>query len=274
MNNCTRGFPKLNISNSEHPSRNVHTPMTRIIPGMNITCSGQLLGWKVAGRFTDIIESDGYSKLKILREIDNQFIFVHETELGRCAGQVPMLSDGIYSCVLPEQDRLLVQEHDIIGIYLPQLSQTRFEINFTTSPTDQINYIYSEDVTGSVNISGTGMAKNTPQLNLDIAANVPTPTHTTTATSSTSTSYSTTSTIDTTTSGKVPPHGHVTTVIIVSVILPILIIIMIIAICLALVTYNRFFRRRTKPGNLDEKSPVLRNPIDFNVDEFSDTIST
>ena len=126
--------------------------------------------WKING-------SNGYSKEKIFREINDEFIFVHETELGRCADQIPMLSEGFYSCLLPGEDRLLVQERDIIGIYLPHLSQTRFEINFTTSPTNQINwYIYSEDVTGSVNVSGTAMAKNTPQLNLDIVANVPTPT--------------------------------------------------------------------------------------------------
>lgn len=161
---CTDGFPYL--SRWVGGSRNSDLEMTRIIPSMKITCNGTVTSWTAAASAR--LNSE-YSKLKIFREFGGVYHFVGEFELGRCAGQTIVHSTwGLYECELPEQDRLLVQKNDFIGIYLPRASQSSFNVHFTTTTTDHTNYIFTEDVTFTVSPSNGAMARNTPQVNLGI----------------------------------------------------------------------------------------------------------
>ena len=137
---------------------------------MKITCSGALIRWTATGTASS---RTSYPKLKIFRESSGLYHFINEVELGTCGGVVvERNSQGLYECDLHQENRILVQENDVIGLYLPPLSQSGFNIFFTTYTTDQVNYVYLEDVTSSVSLSSGAMTTNTPQINIRIDTSV------------------------------------------------------------------------------------------------------
>ena len=162
---CTTGFPYLN-SGTGRPTSSGDVVMTRIIPGMKITCSGTLRRWTADG----IPRSNSdYPKLKIFRQVGVNYSFIGEIWLGLC-DELPAEKNGrgLYECVLPAQNRLSVQQNDFIGIFLPTIRQIAFDVYFTTTTTDQANRIYTEDVSYSVASSSGAMSLNTPQVNIQI----------------------------------------------------------------------------------------------------------
>ena len=212
---------------------------------MNITCSGQLVGWKVAGMFTEI--NGQYSKLKMFQKIDDTFVFVNETELGRCGSEMPKLVDGIYTCQLLRKDWLLVKESYIIGIYLPPLNQTAFEVNFTVSTSDQINFMYSQDIVSSVDVSRV-TTRNTPQVNLDVLLHtkIVTTTNLVTVTTSSSISTATTTDFDTTTPEEIKPNSKLIALITV----PVVLLVAVLAVIVAYIVNYKCRGSRTKSDAL------------------------
>ena len=97
------------------------------------------------------------------------YSFINQVDLGKCGSDVAQRNeDNFFTCNLPENNRLSVQQNDIIGIFSPHAeNQAAFEIFYTT--TSVINYIYLMDVTSEVSVSkSNATARNTPQINLEI----------------------------------------------------------------------------------------------------------
>lgn len=146
---------------------------TRIIPEMIILCSGTITGWTLAGRHR--ASTNGiFPKLKVFRERNSGvYSFINQIELGKCGnGVTQMNANNFFTCNLPENDRLSVQQNDIIGIFSPVEDQAAFLVYFTIT-SRPINYIYMMDVTSEVSAAGKdGTANNTPQINLEIIAGI------------------------------------------------------------------------------------------------------
>ena len=163
---CTHSFPS-GLSRYVGQSYSVDVELTRIIPGMKITCAGSLIKWTVAGRART---GSIYPKLKVFREDGGIYNFIGEIVIGQCTGQpVVRGQNGLYECELQQENRLLVQPNDFIAIYVPTNNEAAFDIYFTSSTTNHRNYIYSEDLVSNVSLSGT-TSLNTPQINIEIGS--------------------------------------------------------------------------------------------------------
>lgn len=147
------------------------TGQTRIIPEMNISCSGVLSGWTVIGNRRS---GSVFPKLKVFRQItrDSQtYSFVGQVELGKCgSGLAQDSGNSFYSCTLSEEKWIATQPNDIIGMFLPLPSDSAFELHFITTTNAPINYVFMEDVSSNTSIAGLPTSRNTPQINLEITS--------------------------------------------------------------------------------------------------------
>ena len=136
---CTSGFP--NLTTPVGSSRSFGT--TRIIPEMKISCNGTTTSWTLAGR--SVTSTNGaYPLLKVFRETSSGsgvYSFIDQIDLGKCGSDIAQRNeDNFFTCNLTENNRLSIQQNDIIGIFSPQAeNQAAFEIFYTT--TSVINYI-------------------------------------------------------------------------------------------------------------------------------------
>ena len=170
---CTRGFPNLLTPSSTLFPRS--TGETRIIPEMNISCSGVLSGWTVVGNTRNGSVDGLFPTLKVFREIitnSQTYSFVGQVELGKCGSGVAETSgNNFYTCSLNEEKWIATQPNDIIGMFLPLQSNSAFELHFISSTSAPTNYVFMmEDVSSNVSIPGLPIIKNIPQINLEITS--------------------------------------------------------------------------------------------------------
>lgn len=172
---CTNGFPDLTAPMGSLFPRG--DGVTRIIPEMNISCHGTLSGWTVVGNTGPGSVNDPFPKLKVFREINRNsqtYSFVGEVDLGKCGdGFAPINENNFYTCSLSEEKQIPTQPNDIIGLFLPDLSNSAFRLSFAISTTAPTNYIFQmADVRSNISISSSPTVKNTPQLNLEITTGI------------------------------------------------------------------------------------------------------
>ena len=165
---CTRGFPNLLTPIRTPFPRS--TGETRIIPEMNISCSGVLSGWTAVGNTRS---GSTFPTLKVFREIITNsltYSFVGQVELGKCgSGSAQTTGNNSYTCSLNEEEWISTQPNDIIGMFLPLQPDSAFELHFISSTSAPVNYIFMmEDVSSNASIAGLPIIKNIPQINLEI----------------------------------------------------------------------------------------------------------
>ena len=114
-----------------------------VIPGMRFTCSGTVIGWRVAGEIQDgrNRSRDAYPRLQIWRQEESSTDYYTSDEL-----EIQLLnrnrrrvsnSNNVYDCDLSGSERVEVQPGDILGVYLSRTHMNfgRFAVYLDTSST-------------------------------------------------------------------------------------------------------------------------------------------
>ena len=131
---------------------------TRLIPGMEITCSGTLVGWTVSGRAGS---GTMYPKLQIWRRSSTDQISYHKTgqeiqidAQGSACEAIAQTCGQIFQCRLSAANQVAVQSgSDIIGVELPPLDHQGFELFFISSSRSQ--YVWQRELTSSSTTTGS-----------------------------------------------------------------------------------------------------------------------
>jgi hypothetical protein len=147
---------------------------TRLIPSMRFTCNGTIVGFTVTGKNSDTGPHD--PKIQVWREDKEQCgsyqkldseILVHQSS---CSSAIPLQSQNqarIFNCILKQAWRVSVQYGDILGIELPPISESDFDLYFTDGgPT---NYVFQQQLLSEIDtMNRSHIVEEQPQITLDI----------------------------------------------------------------------------------------------------------
>ena len=141
---------------------------------MRFTCSGTVTGWRVAGE--RIPDGNRNSALIIWRERSSEpgtYDNVGRIELGACAAgqRIETGMNNVYECILDQDDRVLVQPGDIIGIETPGQANGKFRLYFDNSG-GPMNYILDSRAPQTINLDDSNLPIDqlVPQISLNVTA--------------------------------------------------------------------------------------------------------
>jgi hypothetical protein len=146
-----------NLSCTEGLTRGLSDSIeTRLLFSANFTCPGTMVGWTVAGRRG---EGTHYPKLQIWREdssrrdyYDKQGRDIQVDTQGSACELITQTCDQIFQCRLKATNRITVQRGDILGVELPRLNSSGFELFFQMGIYTQNHYIFRRQLNSSVRI--------------------------------------------------------------------------------------------------------------------------
>jgi hypothetical protein len=158
----TNGFPsRLVYSVLPFPVDTGNHNRIVLIPEMNFTCNGSIVGYKAAGSIT------GNHEIQVWRETSHPHPGVHYDKIdGRQIGDSSCTAagPGLVKCRLMHPDsEISVQSGDILGLKLPRTS----ELMFATATKAPTNYVFREGVSTSV-----ASPELLPQITLEIESGI------------------------------------------------------------------------------------------------------
>ncbi len=123
---------------------------------MNFTCHGTIVGWTATGR--KIENGIQYPELQVWREEPPQrsgYYYKPDQDIpvdpeGLACEIVTQTCDQIFQCRLREANRVSVQPGDILGVELPQSTNSGFYLYFTSIPGTQDHFIYQQQLSSPV----------------------------------------------------------------------------------------------------------------------------
>ena len=148
--------------------------ITRIIPDMNFTCTGNVIEWRAAGVFNSGGQRDIDAMLGIWRETSDDpktYTRMANIKLGICGNQVPAPSaSGVYECTLPENQKVLVQPGDIVGIEIARNGRYRFRLYFNNTNGGPTNYVFDGQVStfAQTQLEARSTEQDQPQISLTV----------------------------------------------------------------------------------------------------------
>ena len=170
---CTANFkdePTLDGGIKGHQT----TIETRLIPSMRFTCNGTIVGFTVAGALNDAGPDD--PRIQVWREDKEQCgsyqkldseIAVHESS---CSSITSQMEARIFYCALHSEFQVSVQYGDILGIELPPISNSDFDLYFTDG--GPINYVFQRQRISKIDnmMKRLRIVEEQPQITLDIVS--------------------------------------------------------------------------------------------------------
>ena len=137
---------------------------TRLIFSMNFTCNGTIVGWTVTGK--KVQGETQYPELQVWRADPSQGSDYYY----KPGADIPVNPEGpaspceivtqtcgqIFQCRLREASQVSVQPGDILGVELPEVTNSGFYLYFISIPDTQDHYIYREQLSSSVHTSSPG----------------------------------------------------------------------------------------------------------------------
>jgi hypothetical protein len=147
---------------------------TRLIPSMRFTCNGTIVGFTITGEDSNTGNHD--PKLQVWREdkekcgsyqkLDSEILI----RGGSCSSLTPLQSQnqaGMFHCTLKPARQVSVQYGDILGIELPPISDSDFDLYFTDGgPT---NYVFQQQLLSEIDTMNTScVVEEQPQITLDV----------------------------------------------------------------------------------------------------------
>ena len=148
---------------------------TRLIPSMRFTCNGTIVGFTVAGALNDAGPDD--PRIQVWREDKEQCgsyqkldseIVVQRMSCSNITTRLQSINQTrIFHCALYSELHLSVQYGDILGIELPPISNSDFELYFTNGgPT---NYVFQRQLFSEIDtMNSSHVVEEQPQITLDI----------------------------------------------------------------------------------------------------------
>ena len=146
----TNGFPNVLVADVfPDVSSNV---TLRLIPEMNFTCNGTIVGFTVAVRRQPQSGMDSRISIQIWRQNSTQNISIYYKadvkEIGASCGETPIVFRSnnrvIWKCNLTATNRVPVQAGDILGLLLPPNDQRSFQLAFARGSRGPTNYVFED----------------------------------------------------------------------------------------------------------------------------------
>ena len=135
---------------------------TRLIFSMNFTCSGVIIGWTVSGRAR---VGTQFPKLQVWRANRSQgsdFYFKPGKDIqvdaeGTACETLTKPCGQIFQCRLSNDHQVSVQSGDFLGVELPPLNDSAFELFFLINRPDlmQNHYVVRQRLSSTVRIGST-----------------------------------------------------------------------------------------------------------------------
>ena len=134
---------------------------TRLLFSMNFTCHGTIVGWTVTGE--KVQGKTQYPELQVWRADPSQGSDYYY----KPGADIPVNPEGpvslceivtqtcrqIFQCRLTAANQVSVQPGDILGVELPQTTNSGFHLYFISIPDTQDHYIYRQQLSSSVHTS-------------------------------------------------------------------------------------------------------------------------
>ena len=160
-----------NISCTEGTYRGRHdTIETRLLFSMNFTCHGTIVGWTVTGERID--GRTQFPELQVWRANVSQgsdYYYKPGKDIpvdpeGSVCEIVTQTCGQIFQCRLTAANRVQVQPGDILGVELPQETNSGFHLFFISIPGTQDHFIYRARLSSSVHTSNHQIRQLDDQL--------------------------------------------------------------------------------------------------------------
>lgn len=146
------------------------TVETRLIFSMSFTCHGTILAWTVTGRKME--NRTQYPELQVWRADPSQgldYYYKPGQDIpvnpdGPACERVTQTCDQIFQCRLREANQVSVEPGDILGVEIPQLTNSGFLLYFISVPGTQDHYIFRQQLSSSVITSSNHIRQTDDQL--------------------------------------------------------------------------------------------------------------
>ena len=171
---CTNGFPSRLVYQVLFPTG----PSTRLIPEMNFTCNGVIVGYTAALREQN---GDQDPIIQVWRKIDtSQPISYRKTsqagiaiDKALCVGGLTEIRSEVFHCTLNETTtRVRVQLGDILGLELPPGNNDDIILGFARTSRGPTNYVFNRQGLSSPAVLSRRNSVNQelPQITLEIGS--------------------------------------------------------------------------------------------------------
>ena len=170
---CTNGFPSRLV----YQVLFLTGPSTRLIPEMNFTCNGVIVGYTAALREQNRMQDP---IIQVWRKIDtSQPISYCKTSDGiaidkaLCVGGLTEISSKVFHCTLNETTtRVPVQSGDILGLELPPRNNDDIILGFARTSRGPTNYVFNRQRLSSPAVLSNRNSVNweLPQITLEIGS--------------------------------------------------------------------------------------------------------
>ena len=147
---------------------------TRLIPSMRFTCNGTIVGFTVAGALSDAGPDD--PRIQVWREDKEQCgsyqkldseIVVQRISCSTFTRLQSVNQARIFRCTLHSEFQVSVQYGDILGIELPPISNSDFDLYFTDG--EPMNYVFQRQLFSEIDtMNSSHVVEEQPQITLDI----------------------------------------------------------------------------------------------------------
>ena len=170
---CTTGFPDRLVSRVR---RAINESVTILIPEMNFTCSGTVVGFTVGGRQ---VNGEEDPLIQIWRENlshpDPGVYYKIATDItinGTVCenGLSEESGTSVFHCNLSESFHVSVEQGDILGLEIPPLNNDDFLVYFAHTTKGPLNYVFDSQLLASpISLSNASSVNQLlPQLTLQI----------------------------------------------------------------------------------------------------------
>ena len=154
----------------------LHGVETRLVVGMEFTCNGTIVGWRVAGT---VGQGTKYPKLQVWRprnaSSSSQEYFKPGNDIsmeGTVSSSLPVECD-IFEHTLSKASQVSIQRGDILGIELPPGNDQAFDILYDLG-SGPMTYVYRRKLQSPFDLNNTvfGAFNAQPLINLIIATGI------------------------------------------------------------------------------------------------------
>ena len=173
---CIENFKDM-VSSSGGRRGAIDTIQTRLIPSMRFTCNGTIVAFTVTGRGRNGAQLQD-PKIQIWRENRAQCssykksvseIIVNATSCSNLTQLESTKPAQIFYCALKSSSQVPVQLGDFLGIELPPVSDSDFDLYFTDE--GPMNYVFQQQLSSTVDTINTScVVDEQPQITLDIVS--------------------------------------------------------------------------------------------------------
>ena len=158
--------------------RAINESVTILIPEMNFTCSGTVVGFTVGGWQ---VNGEEDPLIQIWREN-----LSHPTQLHKTAADIPINGTvcenglvkepeiSVFHCNLSESFQVSVQPGDILGLKIPPRKDDDFVVLFADTTKGPLNYVFDSQLVASpISLSNaSSVNQQLPQLTLQIESGI------------------------------------------------------------------------------------------------------